>query len=176
MNRGLASAALLILAAAALRGYGQDKPPAAPRAARIGVFELKPCFDKDKVDWVKDIDQELQKIADDIGKRMKEAEPKERERLRADYLEYYNRKKLAIYTEVNRIAEAIGREKGFTLVLKSDPIPTLENSQVPLSQQMEQRAVLYHEAETDITDELIRRLNESYAERKKKGKDKEKDF
>jgi Skp family chaperone for outer membrane proteins len=66
-------AAALILAAAAGTASAQDKdkPP-----FKLGVVNLRTCFDKDKFERVKEIDAELQKLADDYAKRIQEIEKK----------------------------------------------------------------------------------------------------
>ena len=174
MNTRLVLAVLLSLAAgAALKGYGQDKP--APPAARIATVDLRLCYDKDHYDRIKDVDAELQKIADDIAPRLKEGDPKERERLRADYLEFYARKKLAIYQEIARVAGVVAKERGYTMVVKSDRVP-VPNDPESISAQINSRPLVWHDSASDLTDEILKRLNEAYAELKKKGKDKEKDF
>src|SRR5262245_56110156 len=110
------SSALVVLAALAasgVAGTAQDPPP---RAVRLGALDLKACFDKDRNPAVKDIDAELQRIIEDLTPRLKEAEPKERERLRADYLDLYNRKKVALFNEIVAAAEAVRQERGLTAI------------------------------------------------------------
>jgi len=43
---------------------------------KLGVVNLRTCFDKDKFERVKEIDAELQKLADDSSKRIQEIEKK----------------------------------------------------------------------------------------------------
>ena len=62
--------ALLTLAA----GPGeQDKDKA---GFKLGVVNLRTCFDKDKFERVKEIDSDLQKLADEYAKRIQEIEKK----------------------------------------------------------------------------------------------------
>ena len=49
----------------------KDKP-----GFKLGVVNLRTCFDKDKFERVKEIDTELQKLADDYAKRIQEIEKK----------------------------------------------------------------------------------------------------
>ena len=49
----------------------KDKP-----SFKLGVVNLRICFDKDKYERVKEIDAELQKLADDYAKRIQEIEKK----------------------------------------------------------------------------------------------------
>ena len=66
--------ALLTLAGAGIASAGEqdkDKP-----AFKLGVVNLRTCFDKDKFERVKEIDTELQKLADDYAKRIQEIEKK----------------------------------------------------------------------------------------------------
>jgi Skp family chaperone for outer membrane proteins len=43
---------------------------------KLGVVNLRICFDKDKYERVKEVDAELQKLADDYAKRIQEIEKK----------------------------------------------------------------------------------------------------
>ena len=43
---------------------------------KLGVVNLRICFDKDKFERVKEVDVELQKLADDYAKRIQEIEKK----------------------------------------------------------------------------------------------------
>jgi Skp family chaperone for outer membrane proteins len=65
--------ALLVLFAAANIASAQEKekPP-----FKLGVINLRTCFDKDKVERVKEVDAALQKLADDYAKRIQEIEKK----------------------------------------------------------------------------------------------------
>ena len=66
-------AAALTLAAAAGTASAQDKDKP---AFKLGVVNLRTCFDKDKFERVKEIDADLQKLADDYAKRIQEIEKK----------------------------------------------------------------------------------------------------
>jgi Skp family chaperone for outer membrane proteins len=65
--------AALILAAGAGVASAQEKDKA---PFKLGVVNLRICFDKDKYERVKEIDAELQKLADDYAKRIQEIEKK----------------------------------------------------------------------------------------------------
>ncbi len=65
--------AALILAAGAGTAAAQDKDKP---AFKLGVVNLRTCFDKDKYERVKEIDTDLQKLADDYAKRIQEIEKK----------------------------------------------------------------------------------------------------
>jgi Skp family chaperone for outer membrane proteins len=65
--------AALFLAAGAGVASAQDKDKA---PFKLGVVNLRICFDKDKYERVKEIDAELQKLADDYAKRIQEIEKK----------------------------------------------------------------------------------------------------
>jgi len=178
MRSKLFLAACLALGMAAfVATHAQDKPP---RPLRFGLLDLKACFDKDRYAAIKDIDGELQKLADEIARKLKEAEPgdpkehqKLREKLRAEYLVFYNRKKAEIYNEIRSVAEIVGRERGYTLILKADPSRLDGDEPENMSTLIGQRGVLYHDPELEITDEVLKRMNAAYAA--KRGK-KEKDF
>src|ERR1043165_547710 len=49
----------------------KDKP-----TFKLGVVNLRTCFDKDKYERVKEIDAELQKLADEYAKKIQEIEKK----------------------------------------------------------------------------------------------------
>jgi Skp family chaperone for outer membrane proteins len=164
--------------AAFVASQAQDKPAAGP--PRLGVVDLSKCFDKTRYEEIKDIDEELQKMAEGIARKLREADggdPKElqklRERLKGEYLVFYNRKKAEIYNEIRAIVDIIGRERGHTLVLRKES-PRLEGDEnESVGALIGQRVVLFHDPAIDITDEVLKRLNAAYAA--KKGK-KEKDF
>lgn len=66
-------AAALILATAAATASAQDKDRP---SFKLGVVNLRTCFDKDKFERVKEIDADLQKLADEYAKRIQEIEKK----------------------------------------------------------------------------------------------------
>ena len=65
--------AALILAAGAGTAAAQDKDKP---TFKLGVVNLRICFDKDKFERVKEIDTELQKLADEYAKKIQEIEKK----------------------------------------------------------------------------------------------------
>ena len=66
-------AAALILATGAGLASAQDKDKP---SFKLGVVNLRTCFDKDKYERVKEIDVELQKLADEYAKKIQEIEKK----------------------------------------------------------------------------------------------------
>jgi len=65
-------AVLAVGAGAAVAGeQDKDKP-----TFKLGVVNLRTCFDKDKFERVKEIDTELQKLADEYAKKIQEIEKK----------------------------------------------------------------------------------------------------
>ena len=66
-------AAALILATGAGLASAQDKDKP---TFKLGVVNLRTCFDKDKFERVKEIDTELQKLADEYAKKIQEIEKK----------------------------------------------------------------------------------------------------
>lgn len=173
MNTRLVFAIAASLAAgAALKGYGQEKPAPGASERRVAVVTLAACFDGSKVDKIKEIDRELQGVADALGARLRDSEPKERDKARGEYLEHYSRRKKDFYAEVARAVEAVAKEGGYGLVFKADPLPEKEAGDT-LNLAIGARSVLYHPAEADITAEVIRRLNADFADKKKKSKDKD---
>ena len=63
--------ASLILAAAAATATAQEKDKT---SFKVGVVNLRICFDKDKFERVKEVDADLQKLADEYAKRIREIE------------------------------------------------------------------------------------------------------
>ena len=174
----LLAACLVPGMAAFVASQAQDKPAAPP--TRIGVLDLKLCFDKEHYDAILDVDQELQKMAEEIARKLKDSEPgdpkeyqKLREKLRAEYLVFFNRKKAEIYNEIRTVAEIIGKERGLSLILKIEPSRLGGDEAENPGALIGQRGVLYHDPALEITDEVLKRMNAAYAA--KRGK-KEKDF
>lgn len=173
----LLAGGLLLGTAAFVASHAQDKPSKPPTFA---VLDVRKCFDKDRYEAIKDIDRELQGMADEIARKLKEAEPgdpresqKLRDKLKGEYLVFFNRKQAEIYNEIRSVTEILGRERGYTLVLKADA-PRLDGDEGEnASAQIGYRGVLYHDPAVEITDEVLKRMNAAYAA--KKGK-KQKDF
>jgi len=68
----LAAALLLATAAGPALAGEQEKD----KGFKLGVVNLRTCFDKDKFERVKEIDAELQKLADEYAKKIQEIEKK----------------------------------------------------------------------------------------------------
>jgi Skp family chaperone for outer membrane proteins len=191
-------AAVLILATAA---HAQDKDKA---PFKLGVVNLRTCFDKDKFERVKEIDADLQKLADEYAKRIQEIEKKmvqlkeqveglppesklradkilqlrrletdlkfEKEYGKAQYLDFYSDKKIEIYNEIRRVVDLIAKEQKFDLILRMEA-PTLSDQQDPenVTQRINNRVVLFHHENVDITTQVIERLNAEYKKQKAAG-------
>jgi Skp family chaperone for outer membrane proteins len=74
-------AALLVVTAGATAFPADGDTPAGEQEKdrgtfKLGVVNLRICFDKDKFERVKEIDADLQKLADDYAKRIQEIEKK----------------------------------------------------------------------------------------------------
>lgn len=65
----LAAAALAAVLAAASRPAQEGKPP-----LKIGVINLKTCFEKEKYDRIRDVDADVQKMVEDHKKEVAELE------------------------------------------------------------------------------------------------------
>ena len=68
----LAAALVLATAAGPVLAGEQEKD----KGFKLGVVNLRTCFDKDKFERVKEIDAELQKLADEYAKKIQEIEKK----------------------------------------------------------------------------------------------------
>lgn len=192
MTRTLVAAAALALAA--LPAAAQEK------SFKVGVVNLRSCFDKDKVERVKDVDAELQKMAEDFARKLQDIE-KEMERLQeqikglppgsklrqeklaqlkrreADvkierdlgkslYLDFYGDKKIEIYNEVRRVVEILAKELKLDLVLRVEPAMLDEQDNETVTQRINNRVVLHHGENTDITAQVVERLNAEYKKAK----------
>ena len=68
--------AALILAAGSGVARAETPGEQEKTSFKLGVVNLRICFDKDKYERVKEVDVELQKLADDYSKRIQEIEKK----------------------------------------------------------------------------------------------------
>jgi Skp family chaperone for outer membrane proteins len=80
----LSLAPLIVPALSAIAAAQDSVRPALPaqegKAFKLGVVNLRTCFDKEKYERVKDVDVELQKLAEEFAKKLQDIE-KEMERL-----------------------------------------------------------------------------------------------
>ena len=190
------------LAALALPAAAQDAPvPADGKAPfRLGVVNLKTCFEKDKYERIKEVDaelekklQEFQKRVEEIGRRMerlkeeikqlpresslrtekirdlKRAESDlkvEQELGRAQYLDFYNERKIEVYNRIRQAVDVVARAENLNLVLRVEA-PMLEEQDTPnVATQINSRVVLYAHESCDITPMVLKHLNAEYAKEK----------
>jgi len=165
MARKLAAVAVILAASWWVHAQGQDRP--APAGSSIAVFDLRACFDPAQVSYIKGIDQELQAFADEVAKKLREA-PEEREKMRARYLELFDRRKLEIYGAVDRIVAELGKERGYTVVLQKLRVPIQDPKGESATPKLERRTVIYHDPAVDVTPEVLKRLNAEFADPKKR--------
>lgn len=193
---------LSIMAAPAVSLQDEEAKKAPAAGLKVGVVNLKECFNAEKVAWVKEVDDQLngqirefqkqlaaakkkvQDIKDKIAalpkdsgmlpelyreERILEAQMKaDKEIFQAQYLSLYTEKKTAIYNEIIRIAAIIGNDRGFDLILRAEEAQ-LDSEMLTernLTSKIQQRLVLYHAPNLDITDDVIKGLNEEYDRRK----------
>ena len=151
MKSMLLLAACLVPGTAAL--VASQEPPRPPSFA---VVDVQKCFALNRNDEMKDVDLELQKIAEQIAQKL-------REKLKGGYMTHYHRKKAEIYGAIQGVTQILGKERGYTLVLE-------KNAPQPEGEELEggRRGVLYHDPGLDITDEVLKRLNAAYAAKKGK--------
>jgi Skp family chaperone for outer membrane proteins len=135
----------------------------------IAVFDLSACFDKENVPKIKDIDRELKDFADEAARKMKGA-PEEREKLKAQYMEFYDRKKLEIYVVVDQIVSAIGKERGYAAIFRTHRLPQLigDEKGESLNMRINHRGLMFNSPDVDITQEVLIRLNKAFASSPKK--------
>lgn len=170
------------------------------KAFKLGVVNLKTCFEKDKYERIKDVDEELKARATEVAKRqqdiakkmkaleeqieqlprgsslqveklrlykMAETEAKlEKEFGRAQYLEFYNDKKIEVYNKIREAVDKVGKEGKYDLVVRIEA-PTLEETDPESpTQRINSRVVLFHNEAADITEAVLKVLNADYAREK----------
>jgi Skp family chaperone for outer membrane proteins len=190
-----------ILATALLAGLQQPAPAQDGKAPfKLGVVNLKTCFDKEKHERVKDVDLELQKNAEELQKKIQDIDRKiatlkdrtenlppnsnlraeltrdlqraatdrkfEAEYGRLRYLDFYNDKKVEIYNEIRRVVDMISKEEKFDLVLRVEAPQLEEDARETPTAQIQSRVVLFHHENVDITDKVVKRLNEEFKKQK----------
>jgi Skp family chaperone for outer membrane proteins len=165
MTGKLAAVAVVLAASWGLYAQGQDRPAAA--APSLAVFDLRACFEPANVSYVREIDKELQAFAEEVAKKVRE-NPEEREKMRAQYLELFDRRKLEVYAAVDRIVAEIGKERGYSVVLQKLRVPQQDPKVESATPKLERRTVLYCDPSVDITPEVIKRLNAEFADPKKR--------
>lgn len=68
-----------------------------------------------------------------------------------------------IYEKSLDVINAVARERGFDVVLQDKPMPEVIDQNVQgIRRVIQERQVVYHRNEIDITDEVIKRLNQQY--------------
>jgi len=72
----LMAAALILALGSAAAFAGEPPAPQEKTGFKLGVVNLRICFDKDKYERVKEIDADLQKLADEYAKKIQEIEKK----------------------------------------------------------------------------------------------------
>jgi Skp family chaperone for outer membrane proteins len=70
-----------------------------------------------------------------------------------------------MYAELMAVVKGIASEQGLHLVLYLDPKELEAQSMPDLLREISGRKVLYHDAGVDITDLVLKRLNENYAKK-----------
>ena len=161
--RAAAALSVTLVAVLAL-GAAQDKPPAGARSA---VLNVRACMDKSRNQWMAEIEQELAQLQEAASGRASDLNPQERARLRTKYLDHANKRRLALYSAIVRIAGEVATERGFDLVHRIDPVPTVESGDPDLMAQVYSRDVVHADPRIDITAEVVGRLNREHAGRKK---------
>ena len=159
-----AAVAFLLLAALALQARQQNNP--AP-GARTGVLNLRECTDKARNAWIAEIDAEVQKMQEAEAGRATDLNPQERARIRNKILDFSNKRRLEVYAEIVRLSGEIAKERGFDLVQRVDRMPAVESGDADLGTQMERRAIVHYDPAIDITGEVLARLNQVHAAKKK---------
>ena len=75
----------------------------------------------------------------------------------------------AVYNEIRRVVKLVGQEQKYDLILRVEE-PEIEGEDpVSVNQQISSRVVLYQNATVDVTEAVIKRLNEEWAKKKAAG-------
>lgn len=156
------AASLGVLGAAPARS--QEKPVP---GSRVGVLNLRDCFDKSRNAWVADIELEIQKLQEAEAGRATDLNPQERARIRTKVQDLSHHRKLEVYTAVVRISGAVAKERGFDLIERGDRMPGPEGTEQDFMAQIDRRSIIHHDPAIDITSEVLDRINREYAARKK---------
>jgi Skp family chaperone for outer membrane proteins len=211
LKKSLPAAA--IMAALALAALALDKGfPIAPAAQeakpafRLGVVNLKTCFDKEKYDRIKEVEEELKKLADEYKKQVEDLQKKEdtlkehlkgldprqslyQEKLfqlrrtqndlkltqeigKARITEHYTDAKRAVFNEIQRVVDLVGKDQKFDLILRVEEPQLQEQDEINISTQIISRVVLYANETVDITQMVLKRLNEEHKKQRGGGGDK----
>jgi Skp family chaperone for outer membrane proteins len=196
----VALAASALGASPALAQNAVAKTDDPPKTFKLGVVNLKTCFERDKYDRIKDVDEELKVKAGEHTKRQAEIQKKmetleeqikqlprgsslqveklrlfkmaeteaklEKEFGRAQYLEFYNDRKIEVYNKVRDAVDKVGKEGKFDLILRIEAPQLDENDPESPTQRINSRVVLFSNESVDITDVVLKALNADYAKEK----------
>ncbi|MBI2930752.1 MAG: OmpH family outer membrane protein [Planctomycetes bacterium] len=177
----------------------ETAPPATNGGLRLGVVNLKRCFDENNYEFAKDVTNELKKLEVEIDqglatlekemrdlkdqidglpkghplqqekfRKMKLLETQyrvDKEMGRARFINEYSRLKLEVYNEIRRVVDVFAQGK-FDLILRVEEPQLDEDSPVSVSQQINQRVVLFSSDALDVTKDVMKLLNSEYAKRK----------
>jgi Skp family chaperone for outer membrane proteins len=135
---------------------------------RIGLVNLRMCFDEEKYDYAHAVTKELKELEAQLGKDV-EDEKTTREAARTAFIERYKEVKARVYEEVLRGLDGFMRDKKLDLILKvDDPKLHAEATEAngTISQQIQARSVLSYGRSLDLTEEAIAYLNKEYAKKK----------
>lgn len=191
----LALAGALFVAAAPQDGG--TTTVAAPRAElKIGVVDLKQCFDSAKYDRIRDEERKYKSFVEVLSKEVDDAEnavaqkdkeiesARNIEELRNQFIQErgvlaykakmiteinkqkamneYQRVQMDIYNGIRAVIEEYGKANDFDMIFKIDEPMLDEGSVESVSKRINNRPVLFHSADLDITVEVLKKLNEAY--------------
>lgn len=155
MNRISVGIALVLFAVAGMMISARGETP--PPRLKVGVVNLKHCFDPDRILRIQDAEDAYKQFLKEL--KEEDFEPLESER-RA--LKKYQEIQRQIYNDIRVAITAIGKDKSYDLILKVDEATLGDESIESVPKRINHRPVLFHGEEMDITDAVIKRLNETY--------------
>lgn len=214
-DEGTASAPAPKAHAPAVNGAPQDvktpekpQPPTTPRESpklsdlRIGIVNLKDCFDKERVGHVKVLEEEINAKRDELSKDLENREKElkgiisrindlpsdsalaqelrrqlvlknaefkaKRDVGNAELKEMVRKFRADIYEEVLQAVRIVSTDRKLDLVLKADAPSTEEDVEDKGSVEMRllTRAVLFHSDSIDITEDVVKKLNQIWDQKK----------
>jgi len=201
-----------------VKAPGKPQPPTPPRETpklsdlKIGIVNLKDCFDKERVGHVKLLEEEINAKRDELTKDLESREKElkgivnrindlpsdsalaqelrrqlvlknaefkaKRDVGNAELKEMVRKFRADIYEEVLQAVRLVSTDRKLDLVLKADAPATEEDVEDKGSVEMRllTRAVLFHSDSIDITEDVVKRLNQLWEQKKAATpKDKDKD-
>jgi len=183
-----------------LLGFPEQDSKDGRSGPKVGVVNLRQCFDRDRYERMKEVEADLLKYETDFLEELKATQKKidglklQLEGLKKDMAIYWDKLgqlKLAetelkykrevgqqqylsrkteliiqAHNEIRRVVSIYGKDHGFDLVLRFDEPQLGDDDDPRLAMQRIQSTILYHADALDITNDVIKLLNQEYLKQK----------